>query len=272
MNKIPEEKPSILEPLTKKNKNGVPYQREPGIEEQIISSMVLPDTDIIARAEITDKTNLGYLQEEAIIYMIRKSFQERRSDLYNSLSQVLLNRCHDQLDYRLKSLDLAEDAYADVIQKLFEKILGSNGEGDFLQVRFWSALDRIAIDAFRRYSGRLRKDHTNLTPSYFSGSDETYMPDGDREGSAPAPNSSIPNERWGSSVERDVLVVDALQSLEEPLRTVYVLYYLQDWPIESKDPNKLTLSKYYNKTSKTIRNWLRKAENIIKEWRGDPHE
>ncbi len=265
---------SAIEPLTRKNVTGEPYTRERIVEEQIISCITLSDNDIIARASITNKETVGYLQEEALVYLIRYSVQQQRQELYNALSETLLTRCQEQVDFRLHSLDpdLAEDAYGEIMRILYTEILGMEGQADFLQVRFWTALDRIAIDIFRRYSRRRAKDQANLQPGSFSSREKTEESEEDWEDQLADMDHFIPGEiRW-SSVELETLVEEALQALGEPLRTVFVLYHFEDWPIESKDPDELTLSKLYSVTPRTINNWLRKAESKLKTWRGDQHE
>ena len=60
---------------------------------------------------------------------------------------------------------------------------------------------------------------------------------------------------------------EALASLEEPQRSVFVLRYYQGWPVESKHPGEPTISGYFGVTSRTIRNWLTSAEKRLSEWR-----
>lgn len=266
--------PVLAKPLTLTNVDGNLYQRDSSVEGQLSSSLIISDVEIVARAGITDKREDGYLQEEALVYLIRESKLEKKELLYYALSKILLTRCEDQVKYRLRSLDpdLKEDAYADVVQVLFDKILSPNGHGDFLQVRFWSALDRIAIDVFRQSYRRRSKDRNNLLPSSFSGTEETEKVEADWENAVPDTDSIIPSENLWSSVEGMVLIDDALEHLEEPIRTAFILNHYQDWQIESNDPCEITLSTYFKKTPRTIRNWLRKAVTILKVWRGEDHE
>ena len=275
---MPETSPTLpqrtVEPLTRKTTVGGNYEREHNVEEQITSSTAISDGDIIARAKITEKEAAGFLQEEALVYLIRFSFQQQNQVLYNALSEILIVRCQQQLDYRLRSLDtdLANEAYAEIMRILFGKILSIDGQGDFLQVRFWIALDRVAIDVFRQYSGRQAKDRANLAPTSFTEPNETDEAKEDWEDKVFSSEHLIPGENRWSSVERQALIQEALLSIEEPIRTAFVLHHYEGWKIESIDPEEITLSTYFCVTPKTIGNWLRKAELELKNWRGDHHE
>lgn len=275
---MPETPPTLpqrtVEPLTQKNIAGGNYEREHDVEEQIISTTALSDEEIIAKAKITDKEAAGFLQEETLVYLIRFSFQQQRRSLYNALSETLIIRCQKQLDFRLRSLDsdLANEAYAEIMRILFGKILSIDGQGDFLQVRFWYALDRVAIDVFRQYSHRQAKDRANLIPISFTEPNETDEAEEDWEEKVFSSDHIIPGENRWSSVERQALIKEALLSIEEPIRTAFVLHHYKGWKIESIDPEEITLSTYFRVTPKTIGNWLRKAELELKNWRGDHHE
>jgi len=61
---------------------------------------------------------------------------------------------------------------------------------------------------------------------------------------------------------------DGLNSIEEPYRTVFVLRYYHGWPTEDDDPTVPTISRYFNKTPRTIRNYLRRADDALVAWRG----
>ena len=71
------------------------------------------------------------------------------------------------------------------------------------------------------------------------------------------------------SMEQRLLFKEGLNILKEPYRTVFILYYYEDWPIESKDPSKMTISKHFKKTEKTIRNWLKEAREQLRRWRDE---
>ena len=142
--------------LSGRNTAQVLYQRDAGVEKQIQSAIILTDEQIIANARIRDKQAEEYLQEEAIVYLIKVSKQEENENLYNALSNVLLERIGHQVKFFLRSFDqgLKEDVYIEFLARLFQQILRADGKGDFLQVKFWLALNRLAITVFHRFHSR----------------------------------------------------------------------------------------------------------------------
>ncbi len=260
-------------PLRSRNLSGDAYRRSAAVEAQIVSCLPLSDDEILRRAVITEKEADGYLQEEALAYLIRNSFLEARSDLYHALSELLVERCCDRATYGLRSLasGWAEDALNEVFESLFAEICGTDGRSDFIQVRFWVVLDRTVIDVLRKYYREQKDDRNYLLPTAFLGSDDADQPTDDWE-DVPSPGDEIPDDPRPSSVELEGLKAEALQSLPEPIRTAFVLHHYEGWPIESINPEDWTLSKIYGKDPRTIRNWLHKAEVELQVWRGEQHE
>jgi hypothetical protein len=275
LSRKPPQKPgTIFDPLTGRNVDGVDYQRTPAVERQITASLSLSDKEIVAHAALEQKNSDGYLQEESLVYLIRKSFKDRNRYLYNDLAEILMNRCEKDVSYRHRALvpESKEDARAEFFSALFEEICAPDGTGDFLQVRFWSVVGRMAIDVFRKYYRPQAKDRANLQPGSFLSSEKSEESEDAWETAVPPIDQNIPDNRRGSSAEMEGLKNDALQVLEEPIRTVFYLHHYEGWPIESSDPDEPTLSKQYKVTPKTIGNWLRKAESELTKWRGDHHE
>ena len=70
-----------------------------------------------------------------------------------------------------------------------------------------------------------------------------------------------------SEVIDNILIQAAMSQLKEPLRSAYLLRHYYGWQIENQDPNVQTISWRFNKTPRTIRNWLNKAEKCLEAWR-----
>ncbi len=66
-----------------------------------------------------------------------------------------------------------------------------------------------------------------------------------------------------------LLYREALALLDEPMRTAFVLRHYEGWPIEDRDETVPTISRYFNKTPRTIRNWMTTAEQALAAWRGE---
>jgi hypothetical protein len=253
-----------IRPLTHSNKAGTLYYRDALVEQKIQSLDNLPDDEVLARAGNQDKDSPGYIQEEGLVYWIREYLHRGDSPRASELANILLLRCAKQIQLSLRKLgpDLAAQAEQDIVSDLFKDIVDLNSDrGDFLQVRFWHALKMRIIGAFNRYLRNSKRTEA-LVATHVD--NEPYGDDS----LAKAPDSyDVPVT--GLSAEDRTLVKEALAAVDEPYRTAFILYYYYDWPSENKDPDVLTISSYFEKTPRTIRNWLTRAEEALREWRNE---
>ena len=137
---------------------------------------------------------------------------------------------------------------------------GADVEAPRLHEREVVVEDRLVTDVVSSYAGLRDHIQESVSPAWVHGGE---LSEGDREegvGYVPEPVSGI-------QVDTGLLVGEALATLEEPHRTVFVLRHYQGWPVESKHPGDPTISGYFGVTSRTVRNWLTTAEKRLAEWR-----
>jgi hypothetical protein len=164
------------------------------------------------------------------------------------------------------------EAGDELLTKLFLRILGvENSKGDYFQVRFWSGIKLLAISIFRKKVKDYQQEK-NLVPLSDLAGDELEEPEYELDDQTPSTIQPLDPPSVTASIEAAVLADEGLHSLKEPTRTAYLLYHWAGWQVESKDPIEPTISKHFNMTPKTIRNWLTKAEGDLKKWRGGNHE
>lgn len=248
-----------VQPLTRRGNGGAVYRRTAEVEAQLAAVAGLPADEVIARAQLCDRADAGYLREEALVYLIRSFHRRGDTQAVNALFTVLLDRCEGQLKHRLGGLgvDGFEDAYGDVAGELVASMLDlASDRGDFLQVRFWPTLDRMAISIFRRHVEMQRKMRRTFPVGVHADDDET-----------PAGVPDLPDLALPAALLAEYR--EALEAVHEPYRTVFVLRYYHGWPVEDRDPAVMTISRYYDKTSRTIRNYLHEAERALAAWRGE---
>ena len=265
----------VVNALTGSNSTDSLYQRDSAVEKQIQNALILTDETIIKNARISDKQDERYLQEEALVYLIQMSKQEENEVLYSALSEILLGRIEYQVKYHLRSIekDLKEDAYSKFLARLFQQILRTDGKGDFLQVKFWLAMNRLATTVFRRFKSREQREKRLLDAGQFSSIENSLDEDDNDDPEFIEPERFIPGENRWSLVEQWSLIVEAMQNLDEKIRKAYFLRHFLGWQIETTDPNESSLSEHFEKTPKTIRNWLHLADTTLEQkWRGDHNE
>lgn len=257
-----------LDPLTRRNSAGETYRRTPAVEEeQIRQALHLGPDALRQRVGESDRASPAYFQEEALVYLIRHYHRAGERDLVSDLADALLRRCAKLIDRRLGSLggDAPEEGYSDVVEQLFSQILDpASDRGDFLQVRFWPALEKLAVRAFNRQLRLHKRAQGNMSFSSVAG----YDPSDDEE-SAGIVRPAEGDDLTAPSGESDVIRYEAARGAlgrikEEDIRSAFLLRHYSGWPIEDKDPAVRTISRHFGKDPRTIRNWLARADAALR--------
>ena len=249
--------------LTRRNADGEVYQRLAAVDRQIQEALRLDNEELRGRLEACDEASPDFLKEESLVYLIRHYCEVGNRQRVNDLSECLVGRCAKLIHGKLGGLgtDVRDDGYSEVVEELFARILDlASDRGDFLQVRFWVVLERLTVQVFRK----LVKQSSTESSSAYDNEDTDALA---RMGKVVAA-ATVPHRSPESEVIDNSLIREALSQLEEPFRSAYLLRHYFEWPIEDKDPAVQTISRYFGKTSRTIRNWLAKAEESLAIWRG----
>ncbi|HEY2593923.1 MAG TPA: hypothetical protein VGK33_08485, partial [Chloroflexota bacterium] len=128
-----------------------------------------------------------------------------------------------------------------------------------------NGLSRVLLERCTRYLKSLLRDLPTdwleeATAKYFLAVD-------------PEPDSDDEDERHREiadhvtpPVDTGLMTEEALRVLEPNERIAFILK-AEGWPIEDDDPSVMTISKYFNRTSRAIRYWIAKAEEKLAKWR-----
>ena len=247
-----------VERLTRKNLAGEVFTRLPDVEAQLVKTLNLSDKDLIAWAEAKSADN-DVLKEESIAYLLRRAAREENHVLMRRLAEVLLKRSAANIFKKIGSLETVRDAYNDVVAELFGRLMDVKSDrADFFQVRFWPALEALAVDVYRRHRKELKKRRSEV---------ELANPNSDAE--HPLVSRQVSEDESAIGVDDLAACREGLSQLREPIRTAFVLHHYYDWQIESKDPKEKTISGYFDKSPRTIRMWLADALEVLNKWRGE---
>ncbi|MEP0548098.1 MAG: hypothetical protein ABJF88_14275 [Rhodothermales bacterium] len=280
--------PLRLPPLTRND-----YRRSAEVEGQIRAALTLSRPLLRQRVAIRDSDASDFLQEEALVFLIRHYHAGDESDHVGDLCEALVSRITGSVKKWLKSYGLHEgtdrfnDAFRDVITGVLAGVRPegrgkpsgglldlSSDKADFFQVRFWPALHRLSYTVLRHSKRMKKRDHRSVELNDVAGhgigdGDEgTLVPLDEWEtlSAEPYPETYLLRQFGEDQLSEALAAVNVLpNATHRPLRDVFVLRHCEGWQIESEDPEKVTLSNYYGKPAKTIYNWLKKAEKLLAE-------
>lgn len=265
------------EPLTRRNRGGALYVRDPDVERQIAGALALPREALRKRVAIIDRGSPDYLKEECLVYLLRHYQRGGNEGTVGDIAAALVRRSARIIRKHLRSLgpEALDDGYSEVVTRLFRRILDvSADKADFFQVRFWFAMKRICIQVFGKLLAQRDRGRKEVPFSEVPGYDDEEYAEAEmkalrltekdkRRVSTPSDENAIIE----SDLRREARRV-ALTQLEEPFRSAYMLRHCHGWPIEHQDPAVPTISRYFGKTPRTIRTWLTTAEETLARWRG----
>ncbi len=259
-----------LDPLTRTNRAGDVYVRTPQVEGQITEALAMAPEAMRSSLAIDQPGAPDFLSEECLVYLLRHYVQHGDSARVNDLAAVLLRRCTPFIRKHLRTLgpDALKEGHFEIVTRLFRRILDvSTNEADFLQVRFWVVMKRLCIQEFKRQLHNLKRDKNILSFSQLP----TFDREDDNQAQTKAIRLTEEDKRMITAPPKQEAIIDrkeALRQLEEPFRSAFLLRYYEGWPIEDQDPAVPTISRHFGKTSRTIRNWLATADEILARWRG----
>lgn len=249
--------PISSRPLTRCNGRGELYVRSPEVEEQITAALQIDWHSLSTRVEISDNNAPGFLQEESLVYFIREALHHKQYQAFRNIFKALHTRCVKYVHTHLSSFPphRIDDAFQNVITYVVSKIMDlEDDSGDFFQVRFWFALKRAMLTEYDKQikESEVEEDCIQI--------DQQLEGEEGDEPSFEIADTSLSQEDLS-------LIKSGLSVLTEPYKTAFLLRHYQGWPIRSNDPTEITISSHFNKTPRTVQNWLDTAERELVKWR-----
>lgn len=245
-----------IKPLTRRG-----YKRLPTTERQIVKASGLDKKALLERALQRDDTAPEYLCPEALVCFIRRADGDRDARLRDGLLSELLERCTPFFRGQFRGFDgeTHKDLQQEVLKKVVEDILATDDRADFMEARFWKYMKCRVIDACRTASKH--RDHTESL-------DTGYFVEGEPEG----PTKLELEKDTRPNPEQLAIMSEGLGKLPPRLREVFVLRRVVRMAIGSDNPDddppdKLTLAREFGCSGRTIRNWLKEADNLLASFR-----
>jgi RNA polymerase sigma factor (sigma-70 family) len=248
-----------IEPLTHQSLDGKTYQRTQEVEAQIVEAIQLERPALIDRITIMDFKATGFFQEECLVYLIRRSLREGDYDLVSSLLSRLVMRISKKVNGVISKhlgRHYVDECFDDVIHEVTCRLIDpGTDKDDFAQVRFWVWLQARTLNVLRNHLKV--QERGDLTDSL------NEVDRADHEGADLKDNTQL--------LELQAMGAEAyklLDKLTKNEQTAFLLRHYEGWEIENKDPSVMTISRFFERTPKTIRNWLNSAEEKLQKWQG----
>lgn len=249
----------IIAPLRKRRLTGELYERDPKIEVLITELAVLPHDALIARAAIAERSDPGYVPSECLVYFIRASRHDNGEAWFERLYRTLIQRVLRSLP-NVKSADgktesLTRGVVRDKVFDRFVELLAADRAAyvdrvDYFEVRFDGALASLRRDAQRQ----AWRDENRSQPLEYD--EESGEPSPEVEAAAgaydPFAGSDFDDPAYRSRLNAAIEALPMEQS-----RIIHMLR--QGFPIDSKEPDVMTIAKALGRSEKTIRTYRDKA-------------
>jgi DNA-directed RNA polymerase specialized sigma24 family protein len=252
---------TVLRPLTRKKKDGAPYVREAGTERQIRALLALSEPARRARLALRDRSHADFVGEEALVYCLRTYQGAGETATAWRLAECLFERVTGHVRRHIERWRLgpddADDCVRDLFAALLEAVFDDSPAGEFWEVRFWVCLDRRLWNLLEK-----RQAAADLTQTGEAGANN------DEAGEAREnPLLRVADPKLGPAARAEL--GEALALLTENERLAVYLCRVEGWPEESDDPARPSAARVLGVTGRSVRNYLKRAENKLHAWEQD---
>lgn len=250
---------TVVIPLRKRRLSGERYERDPKVEALIAELAVLPRDELITRVAISKRSNQNYVPSECLVYFIRASRRDNNEAWFERLYRILIERVLSSLP-RVESSDsktesLTRGFVRDKVFGRFVELLSADratyiDKLDYFEVRFDGAVASLRRDAQEQ---AWRNENRSRPLEYDEESGE-LSPEVEAAAGVhdPFATSSFDDPAYRSRLDA---AIDALPT--EQSRIIHMLR--QGFPIDSKEPDVMTIAKALGRSEKTVRTYRDKA-------------
>ena len=250
---------AIVAPLRKRSLTGALYERDPKTNALISELAALPRDELTARAAIRKRAHSGYIPSECLIYFIRASRRDNNEAWFERLYRILIERVLRSLP-RAESPDgktesLTRGLVRDKVFSRFVELLSADRSAyveklDYFEIRFDGAVASLRRDA----QEKAWRDENRSQPLEYD--DDSGELSAEVEAAAgtynPFAGSNIDDPAYRSRFDAAIEALPPEQS-----RIIHMLR--QGIPIDSKEPDVMTIAKAVGRSEKTVRTYRDKA-------------
>jgi hypothetical protein len=284
----------MVEPLRKRHANGSLYRRRAKVEEELEELEKLGLPEILARARAGEQAGKTTVSSEALVYFLRRAARSGGSHGpgVDGLVSILMERAERTVQRHISGAfdELQrEEICREVIDGVVDDITDTGDRGDYAEVNFNDCLAHNRDDACRKQLRRVKRTERLGEEVDDLGEDDEQPVPHERRRKDPASAEPKPEAAYALdearekarlphrieagefSPEDQYRIAEAVRQakLQPNVLDAFLLHNYWDMPIDSKEPDKHTLVKHFGKSEKTIRLWLRRAEEAFDKLRGE---
>lgn len=251
--------------LRKRQLDGSLYVRPSAVENALVELEKLSRDELARRCAIRRRDDPEFVPDECLMYFVRASRADNSEAHFDTLFKLLDERVlrrlprPDSADGETTSLKL--EKIRDKVRDRFLARLSEDRQAycdklDYFEVRFESALKRLRQTALEEV-WRDENRHEML------GTDEETGELSPEVESAAGSINPLENEISGLDAYRSALdaAIDTL-----PPEQIRIIEMMRGGiPIDSKDPQAITIAKTLGKSEKTVRLWRDKAFATVRD-------
>lgn len=250
---------AVVAPLRKRSLTGALYERDSKTNALISELAALPRDELTARAAIRKRADPGYIPSECLVYFIRASRRDNNEAWFERLYRILIERVLRSLP-RAESPDgktesLTRGLVRDKVFSRFVELLSADRSAyveklDYFEIRFDGAVASLRRDA----QEKAWRDENRSQPLEYD--DDSGELSAEVEAAAgnydPFAGSNIDDPAYRSRFDAAIEALPPEQS-----RIIHMLR--QGIPIDSKEPDVMTIAKALGRSEKTVRTYRDKA-------------
>ncbi len=252
-------------PLRKKNPQSQTYLRDKKIEAKIVQLLALESQQVLEVCAIVDTKDLNYVPSECLLYLVRNNKGtasiEHREKLHAMLMERVLRNLPANENYGGEGVFLTDEQIRDSVFGRFAELVAKDESEydeklDFFEIKFNMALRRLRLTA----SEKAWKEENQSVPLENEGGNGEISAEVEEAcGSVdPFDPAKIDNEYYRSQLP------GAINTLPDNQKKIIEMW-LNGIPIDSQDPNAVTIAKALGKSEKTIRSHRDQAFQALKE-------
>jgi len=259
-------------------------------ELQELEKLTLPD--VLACARAAERTGKASVTSEALFYILRREVRTAttRSQTLgpvDGLVSILIQRSEAIVRRHLGGFDEIdrEEICKQVTDRIIDEVSEDSDLGDYAEVNFNDWLWHNRLDAIRKQKRKMERterlgdsvedlseDEAHIVPEGVEGeASPESTPDTAYALSEARENANLPPRiEDGTFSPEDRYRISAMMkraNLPPKVLDAFLLHHYLDMQIESEDAQKHTLVKQFGKSEKTIRLWIKRAENAFAKLR-----